>query len=177
MFPDEFLTSRLRLRQIEPRDRDAIFTGYAQDGEVAKYMSWRPHGGPEETAAYIASCLAAAATGSARTYVVLGRDDGALRGAFELRRPMPFRIDVGYTLARPFWGQGLMTEALREAVVWAKQQDGLFRIGCLCDVDNIGSARVMEKSGMTREGVLRRWLLHPNVSDEPRDCYSYAITW
>jgi hypothetical protein len=25
-----------------------------------------------------------------------------------------------------------------------------------------------------REGLLRRWLLHPNISDEPRDCYSYA---
>ena len=31
-----------------------------------------------------------------------------------------------------------------------------------------------EKSGFVREGLLRRWLLHPNISDQPRDCYSYA---
>jgi hypothetical protein len=28
---------------------------------------------------------------------------------------------------------------------------------------------------MVREGLLRRWMMHPNVSDEPRDCFSYAI--
>jgi ribosomal-protein-alanine N-acetyltransferase len=39
---------------------------------------------------------------------------------------------------------------------------------------DVGSARVLEKSGFIREGLLRRWLLHPSISDEPRDCYSYA---
>jgi [ribosomal protein S5]-alanine N-acetyltransferase len=33
---------------------------------------------------------------------------------------------------------------------------------------------VLEKSGFIREGLLGRWLLHPNISAEPRDCYSYA---
>jgi RimJ/RimL family protein N-acetyltransferase len=41
-------------------------------------------------------------------------------------------------------------------------------------VDNVGSARVLEKSGFAREGLLRRWLVHPNISDEPRDCYTPA---
>jgi ribosomal-protein-alanine N-acetyltransferase len=35
---------------------------------------------------------------------------------------------------------------------------------------------VMEKAGMTREGVLRRWSVHPNISAEPRDSYCYSIT-
>ena len=54
------------------------------------------------------------------------------------------------------------------------RQPSIFRIGALCDVENIGSARVMEKAGLVREGILRRWLMHHNVSDEPRDCLSYA---
>jgi RimJ/RimL family protein N-acetyltransferase len=53
-------------------------------------------------------------------------------------------------------------------------QPSVFRIGAFCDVDNVASARVMEKSGLVREGLLRRWLMHPNISDEPRDCFSYA---
>jgi ribosomal-protein-alanine N-acetyltransferase len=44
----------------------------------------------------------------------------------------------------------------------------------VCDVENIGSARVMEKSGLVREGLLRRYLVHPSISKEPRDCFSYA---
>ena len=35
-------------------------------------------------------------------------------------------------------------------------------------------ARVLEKAGLQREGLLRRWMLHPNVSDRPRDCYCYS---
>jgi RimJ/RimL family protein N-acetyltransferase len=34
----------------------------------------------------------------------------------------------------------------------------------------------MDKAGMRREGRLARYLVHPNVSDEPRDAYLYAIT-
>jgi RimJ/RimL family protein N-acetyltransferase len=44
----------------------------------------------------------------------------------------------------------------------------------LCDVDNLASARVLEKVGMQREGLLRRQIVHPNISDEPGDCYSNA---
>ena len=44
----------------------------------------------------------------------------------------------------------------------------------VCDPDNAASVRVLEKVGMEREGVLRRWMLHPNVSETPRDCLSYA---
>jgi ribosomal-protein-alanine N-acetyltransferase len=49
-----------------------------------------------------------------------------------------------------------------------------FRISGFCDIENVGSARVMEKAGLEREGVLRRWVIHPKASSEPRDCFVYA---
>jgi RimJ/RimL family protein N-acetyltransferase len=104
----------------------------------------------------------------------VGRDDNMVRGAFALRQRAAHRLDCGYVLARRWWGQGLMTEVLTQVAIWALRQPSVFRIGAVCDVDNIGSARVLEKSGFVREGLLRRWLLHPNISDEPRNCYSYA---
>ena len=67
-----------------------------------------------------------------------------------------------------------MTEALTEIAGWAMRQDGIRRLGAVCDIDNLASARVMEKAGLAREGILRRWLVHPNISPEPRDCFSYA---
>ena len=54
-----------------------------------------------------------------------------------------------------------MTEALTEIVRWALAQPAIFRIGAVCDVENVRSARVMEKAGLIREGVLRRFLIHP----------------
>jgi [ribosomal protein S5]-alanine N-acetyltransferase len=67
-----------------------------------------------------------------------------------------------------------MTEALAEVTRWALDREDIWRIGDVCDVENLASARVMEKVGMTRDGLLRRWTMHPNVSDEPRDCFSFA---
>ena len=58
---------------------------------------------------------------------------------------------------------------------WFLAQPEIFRIGSVCDVENPASARVMEKAGMQREGILRRWIIHPQMSDQPRDCYCYSI--
>lgn len=80
----------------------------------------------------------------------------------------------GYVLARDWWGRGLMTEAARAVVEWGLADPAIFRVWAVTDIDNLGSARVLEKIGMEREGLLRRWLVHPNVSPEPRDCWCFG---
>jgi [ribosomal protein S5]-alanine N-acetyltransferase len=175
MLPSGFASQRLILRPIVPDDAPAIFAGYAQDPEVVRYVMWRPHRTLWDTEAFITDCLAASPA-QARTYAVVDRTDGQLVGAFGLRRPQPHRLDCGYVLAPRLWGRGLMTEALTTVARWAMRQPEIWRIGAVCDVDNRGSARVMEKAGLSREGILRRWLIHPNLSSEPRDCFSYALT-
>lgn len=171
MFPAAITTERLLLRPIAAGDAGPIFAYYARDAEVTRYLTWRPHGSLRETEAYVAACLRET---DARTYAIVRRGDERLVGAFALRRAPPFRLEYGYVLARPEWGQGLMTEALRGVVDWALRQPGLWRIGGVCDVDNLGSARVMAKAGLEREGKLRRWIVHPNISAAPRDCWSFA---
>ena len=175
MAPETFQTPRLILRPIATTDSPAIFEGYAADTEVTRFLVWRPHGSREDTDAYIAQCLATPAD-VARTYVLTGRENGQVMGALDLRRPAPHRLEFGYVLARPWWGLGFMTEALTEVVRWGLAQEEVFRVGAVCDTENLGSARVMEKAGMVREGVLRRWWSPPNIIGEPRDCFIYAAT-
>jgi len=43
-----------------------------------------------------------------------------------------------------------MTEAVQKVVDWALKQPEIYRVWAVCDVDNVGSARVMAKAGMTR---------------------------
>ena len=76
----------------------------------------------------------------------------------------------GYVLGQKFWRQGLMAEALRHVVDWSLSQPEIYRAWAFCDAENPASARVMEKAGMQREGVLRRWHICPNLGPEPRDC-------
>lgn len=171
MFPDGFQTRRLHLRPIMMADARPIFDGYAQDPDVSRYLSWRPHTSIGQTKAYVKACLTAT---TFRTYVLVRQTDGAVIGTFDLRHSGLTCMSYGYVLARAFWGQGLMTEVLTEVVGWALRQPSIWRVGDVCDVENLASARVMEKAGLEREGVLRRWCVHPNLGEAPRDCYSYA---
>ena len=65
-------------------------------------------------------------------------------------------------------------EAASAVVDWALAQPQIYRVWAICDHENLASARVMEKIGMQREGLMRRGIVHPNISDEPRDCWVYA---
>jgi [ribosomal protein S5]-alanine N-acetyltransferase len=67
-----------------------------------------------------------------------------------------------------------MTEIVRVLIDWALSQPSIYRVSAVCDSENLASARVMEKAGMQREGLVHRGVLHPNISDEPRDCWLYA---
>lgn len=68
-----------------------------------------------------------------------------------------------------------MREAVRGLVAWAMDQPEIYRVWAVCDPENVVSARLLESVGMQFEGRLRRWLVHPNISDSPRDCLCYAI--
>jgi ribosomal-protein-alanine N-acetyltransferase len=156
-------------------DAEAIFHAYAQDAEVTRYLIWRPHKNIQETENFLALCVAAWERETQFPYIITVKSSGALVGMIEIRLN-DFKMDVGYVLARQFWGKGIATEALCSLIEWGLGQKSIYRIWALCDVDNVASARVLEKVGMQREGLLRRQMIHPNVSDEPRDCYCYAVT-
>jgi ribosomal-protein-alanine N-acetyltransferase len=120
---------------------------------VTRFLTFRPHQSISGTAAYIARGEAAP-TDESRTFELIERFDSCVVGAFELRSPEPHRPDCGYVLARSFWGRGLMTEALIEVAAWASRQNEIWRIGAVCDTENLASARVIEKAGLQREGIL-----------------------
>jgi RimJ/RimL family protein N-acetyltransferase len=69
-----------------------------------------------------------------------------------------------------------MSEAVTAVVDWAFSEPSVLRVGAVCDIDNQRSARLLERAGFEREGILRSWAIHPNISSSPRDCYSYSKT-
>ena len=172
--PEIITTKRLLLRKPRMDDAPVIFETYAQDPEVTRYLVWKPHKSLRETEHFLFACGEFWRTGKDFAYVITLKENDTLIGMFGLH-PMGLKFEVGYALARPYWGKGYMTEILRAVIDWALAQPDIFRVQAFCDVENIGSARVMEKAGMTREGLLRRYILHPTLSPEPRDVYLYAI--
>ena len=173
--PPEILeTNRLLLRLPVMEDAQALFQKYARDPEVTKYLIWRPHETILVTREFIHRCILCWQAGTAFPWVVVRRDDRELVGMLELRIDK-FQADLGYVIAREYWGNGFATEITRSVIEWAMSQKNIFRVWATCDIENSASARVLEKAGMQREGVLRRYIIHPNISPEPRDSYCYAI--
>jgi RimJ/RimL family protein N-acetyltransferase len=79
---------------------------------------------------------------------------------------------IVYLLHRHYWGQGYATEAARALIDFAFRTHQAHRVYTYCEVDNVASARVLEKVGMQREGVIREseW-----IRGAWHDQYLYAI--
>jgi RimJ/RimL family protein N-acetyltransferase len=85
--------------------------------------------------------------------------EGEAAGAISVQ----FRTDVercsaelGYWLGEAFWGRGIVTAAIRCFTDWAMPRFELTRVYAEVFADNQASARVLEKCGFARVGVLRK---------------------
>ena len=128
--------------------------------EVARTTLNIPHPYPEGLAVtWIEGQAAAAAAGAGYTWAITRRADALLIGAISLILSVRHqRAEMGYWLGLPYWNQGYMTEAARRVVAFGFDDLGLYRIQATCLPRNIASSRVMEKAGLTYEGLLRGYV-------------------
>jgi RimJ/RimL family protein N-acetyltransferase len=173
MLPRVFETERLAARLPVSSDAQALFEAYARKPEVSRYMLWLPHKTVDTTEAFVAECIAAADRGTRLPYVLAERGKSELIGMLEAR-PLAHKVDFGYVLGPEYWGRGFMPEAIDALAGIALALPEVFRVQAFCDVENRPSQRALEKAGLIREGRHERFIVHPNVSSEPRACYMYA---
>jgi RimJ/RimL family protein N-acetyltransferase len=83
------------------------------------------------------------------------------------------RAELGYVIAKEYWGKGVTSEAVRIAIQAGFSELGLLRIDAYVDPDHLSSIRVLEKNGMIREGFLKNYVIHRG---RVRDRFLYAIT-
>jgi ribosomal-protein-alanine N-acetyltransferase len=163
--PDELTTPRLRLRPYRWQDLDDIMA-YATSETWARYLPVPWPYTRRDGERFLAS------------QVLLDRErepcwaiefEGHVVGGVNLRLSFEHRLgELGYALAEALWGRGLTTEAVRVVVASAfETYPDLNRIRASADARNVGSLRVMEKLGMTREGHLRQnRLFRGELTDE-----------
>jgi RimJ/RimL family protein N-acetyltransferase len=166
-------TERLLLRKIVVDDAEDMFE-YGRDPEVTRYLMWEPHRTIDDSIEFIRWVMRQYEAGEVAPWGLELKDTGKFIGTvgfveWNLRHS---RAEIGYSLARPFWGLGLMTEAARAVIDFGFGTMGLNRVEANCFIENARSARVMEKCGMTFEGVLRQYLF---VKGQYEDVKMYSI--
>jgi RimJ/RimL family protein N-acetyltransferase len=162
---------RVTLRAPTVDDADLLFERMASDPEVSRYMSWRPHRDVGETRRVITQIFN---VGGETTWLIELRSGDGPIGLCGWRRPQPHIIDFGYYLGRRWWRQGIMSEAVQLLLDKAQRDRTVYRVTAHCHVDNIASARLLERSGLTLEGRLARYAVLPNISLEPQDCLLFG---
>ena len=95
------------------------------------------------------------------SFAIRNADDkmiGAV-GADNLEPGLDYKGEVGYWLAKPYWGSGIMTEALGAFIEYAFDEFQLEKLVAHVFELNPGSTRVLEKNGFQLEGRLRKHYL------------------
>lgn len=103
------------------------------------------------------------------------KDEGELIGvvgADSLVLGASHRAEIGYWLARPYWGRGIVTDAVGTYVRYAFDDLNLRRLTAHVFEFNVGSARVLEKNGFKLEGRLRK---HFRKEEKLYDAYIFGL--
>ena len=154
-------TRRLRLRKLAMRDDQDIYD-YSRDPLVARYVLWEAHRSIGESRSYLRYMLRKYRLGEPASWGIEWKATGQIIGTigFMWIQRENASAEVGYSLARAFWNQGVMTEALQELIRYGFHSLNLNRIEAQHETENPASGAVMRKCGMRHEGTLRQRLLN-----------------
>lgn len=150
-------TERLLLRQMTPRDARAVYRIFA-DEEVTRCYDLPTFQDIRQARQLIERQAERFEIGTGIRWGIARRQDNVVIGTcgFHLSQD-PHRAEIGYDLARPFWGQGFMTEALRAVLAYGFESLGLNRVEALVMPGNEASRRLLARLGFVAEGTLREY--------------------
>jgi ribosomal-protein-alanine N-acetyltransferase len=166
-------TDRLVLRPFRLTDAAAV-QELAGAREIADTTVSIPHPYPDGAAeAWIGTHADAWEVGTHASFAITGKDGDSLMGAIGLVVSRANACaELGYWIAKPHWQHGYCTEAAQAMVAFGFEALGLHRVEARHFVRNPASGRVMQKLGMTPEGIqreaVRKW-------DRFEDLAVYAI--
>ena len=149
--PIELETKRLFLRRFVVEDAKAMFENWASDSENVRYVTWDPHPHPQVTQASIERWLRHYQEENTYKWAICKKEDTKqVIGDISVvsQDPQKEICEVGYILGKNFWGQGIMTEALKAVLHFLLLEVGFKEVQAKYVSLNPASGRVMEKAGM-----------------------------
>ncbi|MDO4516503.1 MAG: GNAT family N-acetyltransferase [Bacillota bacterium] len=145
-------TSRLRLRPFRREDARAVFDGWEQDPEVARYMFWTSHQDIRKTEAWLEYELGQIGKPDWYRFAVEQKPAHTLIGTVLIYYEEELETwEVGYNFAKAHWGRGYATEAMTAVLTFAKAQLGISQAAGRYAKENPASGRVLEKLGFRFE--------------------------
>jgi len=167
-------TDRLLLRRFTVDDVDAMFEHYASDPQVTKFLKWPAYTDKAPLLEYLTGVVVSYDSDDTYLWAIELVAHSTLIGSIVAKGGHDDieMKEVGYSFGRPWWGQGYATEALGVVIRFLFDEVGVNRVEAVHDPENPASGRVMAKSGMRQEGVLRA---REHTNQGIRDAVMWAI--
>jgi ribosomal-protein-alanine N-acetyltransferase len=147
-------TDRFALREITEDDAGALFEIFSNP-DVIEYWSHPPFEAIHQARALIERIRRGVANGEAIEWGIAPRgDERRLLGKCGFHRWYKghYRAEIGYSLGRSSWGQGIMQEALPRILSFGFQAMRLHSVEAQVDPGNARSIRTLERLGFVKEG-------------------------
>ncbi|WP_104118437.1 GNAT family N-acetyltransferase [Arthrobacter sp. B1805] len=148
----ELRTEQLVLREYTLEDFAAVHS-FASDPEIAEYVDWGPNT-EDDTRSFLEACVISqeAVPRTDFTLTITPTDEAPV-GSVGLTVDEHHHGHLGYVVGTRYWGKGYATEAAASLLSYGQEVLKLPRIEATCRPTNLASARVLEKIGMTLEGL------------------------
>ena len=171
--PRRLVTERLVLRPLAVTDAHAMFIRWGSDPAATEYMSWPTHRSVADASAFLEGAKARWHEGAMQDYGIeladvglIGTFGAAVRGQSAM---------VGYIIGSPWWGRGYVAEAGQAVVRELRAEGSLHRIWAYAYHEHRASHRVLEKLGMSFEGVMVAAGIFPQLGGTVCDCALYGM--
>lgn len=168
-------TERLILRRFTLDDAQAMYDNWGRDPEVTRYLLWQPYKSVEDVKKVLKAWVDYYSHDDCYNWAITVKGQGdqpvgnIFGGGIDEETD---RIHIGYSIGRPWWHQGITSEALQAVIDFFFDEVGANRIEGRHDIDNVNSGKVMMQCGMKYEGTLRSY---DRNNQGIRDVCWYAI--
>ena len=140
-------TERLLLREWQVEDANDVYA-YAKSELVGPRAGWKPHTSVDESKEIIAMFIRAH-----DTLAIVNKQNNTVVGSIGLHKTRKTMhetdFELGYVLSEDYWGQGIIPEAAKAVIAYAKEELGCKRMLVAHFPGNEQSKRVIEKLGFT----------------------------
>lgn len=156
----------LRLNEFEE-----VYDRLLSKPQVVKYLPFKVHTSPDETLGFLSKLLTLK---DVEVLTIRHAADPRLMGLFTVAKS-GHSIALSIMVAPDRYSMGAGRWIGPPFCYWLLAHAGIWRLWSYTDIDNVGVANMLIKGGARCEGLMRRYAIHPNISNEPRDCWLWSF--